>query len=102
MHFGLGKINHYVEDFRVGINKETDWTYKWTPVIPNSQLIVFAAPSDAFQWDINIFINPSAAMMFIFISTIVVLFAIGVIILYLHFKERKNNDAFSIGNINIL
>jgi integrin alpha FG-GAP repeat containing protein 1 len=102
VHFGLGKINHYVEDFSIGINKATEWTNTWTPIIPNSQLIIYAAPAANYKWAINIFINPSSAITFIFFSTILVLLVIGVIIIYLHFKERKNNDEFSIANINLL
>ena len=35
-HFGLGKINNYIEDFRININKEKDNNNTWNPIIPNS------------------------------------------------------------------
>ena len=101
-HFGLSKINHYVENFTIGIPKTTSWTSSWTPIIPNSQLIIYASPSQSYDWKIDIFINPTSAIWFIFISTIVVLAIIGFIIAYLHFKERKNQDNLSIGHINLL
>ena len=86
MHFGLSKINNYVEDFMVGIDKADDWTKSWSPIIPNSQLIVYTDPINDYRMKLNIFINPTSAMLFIFISTVVVLLILGLIILYLHCK----------------
>lgn len=44
VHFGLGKINHYVQNFEVGIAKRVEHTQTWSPIIPNSQLIVYVEP----------------------------------------------------------
>lgn len=102
VHIGLGKINNYVEDFLIGINKPDNWTKSWSPIIPNSQLIVYTAPSTGYNMKLNIFINPTSAMLFIFLSTVIVLLVLGFIILYLHCKEKSIDRKFQINDFNIL
>ena len=36
VHFGLGKINNYVEDFQVSITRKVNASHQWNPIIPNS------------------------------------------------------------------
>ena len=97
VHFGLGKINHYVENFEVRIPRTHDNGHSWTTIIPNSQLMVFWNPDESPQWKISIFINPTSAMWFIFVSTCVILLVLLMLILYLHFKEKNNDVEFVIG-----
>lgn len=101
-HYGLAKINNYVEYFQAGINLESDWNHYWSPVIPNSQLIVYADPDNSFEWKLNVFINPTSAMTVIFISTVAVLLVIGSIVIYMHFKEKKMDKKFRIEDMNLL
>lgn len=96
VHFGLGKINHYVENFNVGVTRTKDWSNVWSPIIPNSQLMVYSAPNASFNWKISIFINPTSAMWFIFVSTCIVLLAILVVIIWLHYREKNNDVEFII------
>lgn len=96
VHFGLGKINHYVENFNVGIARTKDWSNLWSPIIPNSQLMVYSAPNASFNWKISIFINPTSAMWFIFVSTCIVLLAILIVIIWLHYREKNNDVEFII------
>ena len=102
MHIGLAKINNYVEDFLIGIVKSDDWKKSWSPIIPNSQLIVYTTPTTSYNTKLNIFINPTSAMLFIFLSTIIVLLVLGFIILYLHCKEKSIDRKFQINDFNIL
>ena len=97
VHFGLGKINHYVENFQVRIPRAYDNSHSWPTIIPNSQLMVFWNPEETPQWKISIFINPTSAMWFIFISTCVILLLLLMLILYLHYKEKNNDVEFVIG-----
>jgi integrin alpha FG-GAP repeat containing protein 1 len=96
VHFGLGKINHYVENFKLSVPRTQNWENTWSPIIPNSQLMVFAPAGTQSNWKISIFINPTSAMWFIFISTCVVLVAILLVILWLHYKEKNNDVEFII------
>lgn len=96
VHFGLGKINHYVENFEVRVPRTKNWSNTWSPIIPNSQLMVYAPAGTENNWKISIFINPTSAMWFIFISTCVVLAVILLVILWLHYKEKNNDVEFII------
>lgn len=96
VHFGLGKINHYVEDFTLSVPRTLNWKNQWSPIIPNSQLMVYAPAGTGNDFKISIFINPTSAMWFIFVSTCVVLLAILLVILWLHYKEKNNDVEFII------
>lgn len=39
MLFGLGRTNNYVENMNVGLGFEQN--KKWSPIIPNTQLLIF-------------------------------------------------------------
>jgi integrin alpha FG-GAP repeat containing protein 1 len=41
---GLGRANNYVESFTVGMLGQS---HKWSPIIPNSQLVTYLKGSDA-------------------------------------------------------
>ena len=56
----------------------------WTPIIPNTQLMIFAQGNNGEKWGIELFINPANAMYMIVISVVVILIVIGVIIIVLH------------------
>lgn len=103
VHFGLAKINNYVQYFQAGINIDAmdgPYTRHWSPIIPNSQLIVYTEPAKSYDFKMNIFINPTSAMLLIFISTIVVLVIIGAIVIYLHVKEKKLDSRFRMDDNN--
>lgn len=88
--FGLGRINNYIEDFTAGVTRNEDYFDSWTPIIPNSQLII-TPPSGKNKWKIEIYINPTRAMALIIISTLIVLFIIGVVIIIFHIKEKEQD-----------
>jgi len=69
--FGLGRINNYIEDFTAGVTKPESFYSSWSPIIPNSQLII-TPPRDDSDWKIEIYINPTKAMALIIISTLIV------------------------------
>ena len=86
--FGLGRINNYIQDFTAGVTwANKDYYHSWSPIIPNSQLIT-TPPLGNSDWKIEIYINPTKAMALIIISTLIVLFIIGVIIIIYHIKEK--------------
>ena len=88
--FGLGRINNYIEDFTAGITRPTSWYNSWSPIIPNSQLII-TPPVAKNDWKIEIYINPTKAMALIIISTLIVLFIIGLVIIIFHIKEKEQD-----------
>jgi integrin alpha FG-GAP repeat containing protein 1 len=90
--FGLGRINNYIENFNMGIQKQGDWSYSWSPIIPNSQLFVSPISKDTAKWKIEIFINPTKALALIILSTIIVLVVLGMVIIYYHRKEKIEDN----------
>ena len=44
--------------------------------------------NDHFSWSIDIYVNPTKATIIVVISTASILLIIGIVILYLHKKEK--------------
>lgn len=63
----------------------------WTPIIPNSQLIIFAPEADQNNWTLELFINPTSSLVLIIIACLICLIVIGLVIIILHWGE-KNED----------
>lgn len=75
-------------------------TKDYTPIIPNSRLIIYT-PTEGNGWELEILLNPNNAMWMILISTICVLFVLGIIIFALYCKESKKDkqkDAINMQN----
>ena len=88
---GLGRINNYIENLNFGVAKKGSWSRKWSPIIPNSQLMITPSDIDPENWTIEIFINPTEALWIIILSTIVVLIILGIAIIYFHAKEKRED-----------
>lgn len=89
---GVGKTNNYLETFYSvngieGVRAES----MWTPIIPNTSLIVFATTSAETKWGLELFINPTQKMWLILAATILILIVIGAIILVLHCQEKAED-----------
>lgn len=101
-HFGLGKTSSYVNGFYAGVRHIAKWNYQWTPIIPNSQLVVYSAPKSRYLWSMNMFINPSSAMSLICVCTAIILVALGIVVAYMHWKEKELDNKFRMDEINFL
>jgi flagellar basal body-associated protein FliL len=64
----------------------------WTPIIPNTSMIVFANGSSENKWALDLFINPSQKMWLILAATIMILIVIGAIIIILHCQEKAEDN----------
>lgn len=95
--FGLGRINNYIENFNLGVDKLDSWSFSWSPIIPNSQLLVSPTDNEVSKWKIEIFINPTKALTLIILSTVAVLLVLGLIIVYYHRKEKIADDPSDAG-----
>jgi hypothetical protein len=87
---GVGRSNNYVELFHAGsaINSKLG-QQMWTPIIPNSQLIVFGEGES--NWALELFISPTQQLFLIVISCAICLFLIGIAILVLHCQEKQED-----------
>ncbi len=63
----------------------------WTPIIPNSQLIVFAGSASENDWALELFISPTNKMWMIVAAVVIVLVLIATIIVVLHCKEKAED-----------
>ena len=92
---GLGRANNYVEEFRVGITGVGTGalTKMWTPIIPNSQLIVASNPTPD-SWSIRVFVLPTDSIVYVVIVTIVLLVILGGVLIGFYWKEKRPQQEF--------
>ena len=66
----------------------------WTPIVPNSQLIIVPGPS----WILQTFISPTEIMSVVFWFVVLVLAAIGFVIVRLtrqeKLEDKQNEESF--------
>lgn len=90
---GLGRTNNYVQDFSMGISQslgDSDHQQmSWTPIIPNSQLIVNTLKNA--DWTLDVYVNPISQTMLVVMITLLILLVLAIVILILHLKERKED-----------
>jgi integrin alpha FG-GAP repeat containing protein 1 len=89
---GVGKTNNYIETFyasqAIGGRRAEQM---WTPIIPNSSLIVFANGNVETSWGLELFINPTQKMWMVVAAVVIILLIIGTIILSLHCQEKAED-----------
>lgn len=91
-YLGVGRSNNYVENFYAAFSIGGGRPIRvWTPIIPNSQLIIFAPEANPDNWTMELFINPTSSLVLIVIACLVCLIIIGLVIIILHVGE-KNED----------
>lgn len=88
-YMGIGRSNNYLETLYCSTSVEgTKASRMWTPIIPNSQLVVFGKSADPETWMLELFINPTQKLFMIVIVSGCVLVAIGIAIIWLYCLER--------------
>lgn len=91
-YLGVGRSNNYVETFTAATSINGLRSIRvWTPIIPNSQLIIFAVEADTDYWNLELFINPTSSLALIVIACLICLFIIGVVIIMLHIREKQDD-----------
>ena len=92
-YLGVGRSNNYVESFTAAYSIDGERSIRiWTPIIPNSQLIIFAPEQNVNNWTLELFINPTSSLALIVIACLICLFIIGVVIIILHIGEKKEDQ----------
>lgn len=91
-YVGVGRSNNYVEQFTAGYAVGGSRSIRtWSPIIPNSQLIVQAGDSNTNKWNLELFVNPTDALPLIIIACVICLLVISVIICGLYYKEKMQD-----------
>jgi len=81
-------VESFTADFSLGGTRSIR---VWTPIIPNSQLIVFSPENNVNNWTLELFINPTSSLALIVIACLICLVIIGLVVIILHVGE-KNED----------
>ena len=92
---GIGRSNNYIETFTASTSANGKRAKRmWTPIIPNSSIIVFAntIDNDVASWGVELFISPTSSLYLIVLVCIVMLSLIGVAIIYLHCREKQEDE----------
>lgn len=86
---GIGRSNNYIESFYAAVSiKGKRAVRMWTPIIPNSQMVVFANAEIVSSWGLELFINPTSSLYIIVFTCAICLLVIGVTIITLHCQEK--------------
>jgi hypothetical protein len=85
---GLGRAITYAEDFKAGLARRVNL---WTPIIPNSQLIVQPTQDTEATWILRAFIRPTDALIWVIFVTLILLIVLGLIMAWLYIKEKEED-----------
>lgn len=102
--YGIGRTNSYVEQFYVNIPSLAHTAKMWTPIIPNSYLIVSPkrarSPTkqvDIDAWFLELFASPTDKIGVIIAGAAFFLLGIGGFVLYRYRKEKEEDRQLVVG-----
>ena len=97
-YLGIGRSNNYIENFQIisgNKYKSSDNNKIYTPVIPNSQLVIFHTNingKDNTNWKVDLVVKPTK-YLYQLIIVIILMIALGTFIAsYLEMKEREEDN----------
>lgn len=97
-YIGIGRSNNYIENFHIisgNEAKRSDNDKVYTPVIPNSQLVIFhdkKEGADSTTWKVDLIVKPTKnlkLLIFVIVLMIVIMTAVAA---YLQMKEREEDS----------
>lgn len=102
-YYAIGRSNNYIEDFTLTypIQKYTNEGSQdklsvesrvWTPIIPNSHLMIDIHEKSDSNWSIQLLINPTDSFLLVGIILTFILMIIAGILVYIHIKEKKEDE----------
>lgn len=93
---GIGRSNNYIENFHVispTFNKNGNSYKIFTPIIPNSQLLISENKSDdELKWSLDLIVNPTNMLILIIGVIVIILVLLLLLIVYLHCQELKEDQ----------
>ena len=102
---GIGETNNYIENFQIlsGNYYKDSSMFKdsskrnfkdQTPIIPNTQMVIFKFLNDAskYEWYIDLIVLPMDSLVVIALVIVGVMLAILGVIIYLHIREVKEEQ----------
>lgn len=93
VYMGVGRSNNYLEDFNVAysLNNNFDQIRVFTPIIPNSQLIIVGNSKNKLYWNMDLFIKPNQILELIVMTMGAVLVISGIVIIVMHIMEKRED-----------
>ena len=97
-YLGIGRSNNYIENFQIisGTFKKDSDNYKtYTPVIPNSQLIIYHTKDKdkkTIKWKVDLVVEPTQKLPLLIASIIVMVSVMVLFATYLQMKERREDN----------
>ena len=96
-YLGIGRSNNYIENFHIisgNAYKRSDNDKTYTPVIPNSQLVIYhdnIANSNSTTWEVDLVVKPTKYLYELIIVIIIVGILMSFISIRLLLKEREED-----------
>ena len=96
-YLGIGRSNNYIENFHIisgNAFKRDDNDKTYTPVIPNSQLIIYhdnLPKSNSTTWQVDLVVKPTKYLYQLIIVIIIVIILLTFISVRLLMKEREED-----------
>ena len=110
--YAIGRSNNFIEDFTVSyphqiddrVNKPSVKVERrnWSPIIPNSNLLIGINQLESIKWTIQLLINPTQSFLLIGITLTVILMVIGGVIIYIHIKEKREDEESRNPNLDFI
>jgi len=96
-YLGIGRSNNYIENFHIisgNAYKRSDNDKTYTPVIPNSQLVIYhdnIANGNSTAWEVDLVVKPTKYLYELIIVIIIVVILMTFISIRLLLKEREED-----------
>ena len=96
-YLGIGRSNNYIENFHIisgNSYKRSDNDKTYTPVIPNSQLVIYhdnLANSNSTTWQVDLVVKPTKYLYQLIIAIVIVIIVLTFISIRLLLKEREED-----------
>ena len=96
-YLGIGRSNNYIENFHIisgNSYKRNDNDKTYTPVIPNSQLVIYhdnIANSNSTTWQVDLVVKPTKFLSQLIIAIIIVIIVMSFFSFRLLLKEREED-----------
>ena len=97
-YIGIGRSNNYIENFHIisgteEIRSDNDKVY--TPVIPNSQLVIFhdsKEGSTETTWKVDLIVKPTKNLKLLIFVIVLMIIIMTAVAAYLQMKEREEDS----------
>ena len=96
-YLGIGRSNNYIENFHIisgNSYKRSDNDKTYTPVIPNSQLVIYhdnLANSNSTTWQVDLVVKPTKYLYQLIIAIVIIIIVLTFISIRLLLKEREED-----------